>query len=66
MCRTAPCRWTCASGGATEADGAEGITDRMFDDAGGSDPNMKNTYRRAKSRNAQKVVELRQAARNKP
>jgi hypothetical protein len=39
----------------------------MFDDAGGwTDPNMKHTYRRQKQRNAQKVVELRQAARNKP
>ena len=54
------------SGGATEADALPEITDRMFDDAGGwLDPNMKNTYRRQKQRNAQRVVELRQAARNK-
>lgn len=55
------------AGGATEADGVEGVTDRMFDDAGGwADPKMKNRYRRNKQRNAQNVVELRQAARNKP
>lgn len=54
------------SGGATEADEIEGVTDRMFDDAGGwADPTMKNRYRRQKQRNAGKVVELRQAARNK-
>ena len=53
------------AGAATEADELPEVTDRMFDDAGGwCDPNMKNTYRRAKSRNAQKV-ELRQAARNR-
>src|SRR6185437_2761505 len=52
------------SGGATEADMLPEVTDRMFDDAGGwADPNMKHTYRRHKQRNAQKVVELRQAAR---
>jgi hypothetical protein len=54
------------SGGATEADDLEEVTDRMFDDAGGwADPAMKNRYRRQKSRNAQKVVVLRQAARDK-
>lgn len=54
------------AGGATEADGVEGVTDRMFDDAGGwVDPKMKNRYRRNKQRNAQNVVDLRQAARGK-
>jgi hypothetical protein len=55
------------SGGATEADDIDEVTDRMFDDSGGwSDPHTKNRYRRKKQRNAQKVVVLRQAARNKP
>jgi hypothetical protein len=54
------------AGGATEADDIPEITDRMFDDSGGwADPNMKNRYRRNKQRNAQKVVQFRQAARDK-
>jgi hypothetical protein len=54
------------AGGATEADTLPEVTDRMFDDAGGwTDPNMKHRYRRQKVRAAQKVVELRQAARNR-
>jgi hypothetical protein len=44
----------------------EEVTDRMFDDSGGwSDPAMKNRYRRKKPRNTNKVVVLRQAARNR-
>lgn len=54
------------SGGATEADGVEGISDRALQDAGGwQDPKMPGRYRRNKQRNARSVVELRQAARNK-
>jgi hypothetical protein len=54
------------SGGATEADGVEGVSDRALQDAGGwQDPKMPGRYRRNKQRNARSVVELRQAARNK-
>jgi len=54
------------SGGATEADSVEGVTDRMLQDGGGwKDPNMPGRYRRNKQRNAGTVVRLRQAARNK-
>lgn len=54
------------SGGATEADDVEEITDRMFDDAGGwTDPNMKHRYRRNKQRNANKVLVFRQEMRKK-
>lgn len=54
------------SGGATETDSIAEVTDRMFDDAGGwADSKMKNRYRRNKQRNANTVVELRQAAREK-
>jgi hypothetical protein len=49
--------------GTTEADGVEGVSDRMLDDAGGwQDPNTKDRYRRQKQRNAGQVVRLRQAA----
>lgn len=52
------------AGGATEADGVEGVTDRALQDAGGwKDPRTRDRYRRGKSRNAQNVVELRQKAR---
>lgn len=57
------------AGGTTEADGIEEVQQapRLLDHAGGwRDPNMKERYSRGKQRAAQKVVELRQAARNKP
>jgi hypothetical protein len=55
------------SGGATEADAVDGITDRQLQDAGGwQDPKMPGRYRRNKQRNANVVVIARQAARNKP
>ncbi len=58
------CSMDMRAGAATEADALPEVTDRMFDDAGGwADPNMKHRYRRQKVRAAQKVVELRQAAR---
>lgn len=54
------------SGGATEADGVDGVTDRALQDAGGwQDPKMPQRYRRNKQANAGKVVVLRQAAREK-
>jgi len=53
------------SGGATEADSVEGITDRQLQDAGGwQDPQMPQRYRRNKQRNANIVVHARQKARN--
>jgi hypothetical protein len=49
------------AGGATEADGIEGITDRALQDAGGwNDPKTPQRYRRGKQRNAQNVVQMRQ------
>lgn len=54
------------SGGATEADGVDGISDRALQDAGGwQDPKMPSRYRRNKQRNARSVVEQRQAAKNR-
>jgi hypothetical protein len=56
------------SGGATEADGITEVQQapRLLDHAGGwSDPSMKERYSRDKQRAARKVVDLRQAARNK-
>lgn len=51
------------AGGMTEADGLETIPDRWMQDAAGhGDPKSKDRYRRNKQRNAQNVVELRQAA----
>lgn len=52
------------SGGVTEADRTDGITSRMIQDgAGHADIKTQDIYRREKQRNANKVVELRQAAR---
>lgn len=52
------------AGGATEADGVEGVSDRALQDAGGwADPRMRDRYRREKQRNARNVVALRQKAR---
>jgi hypothetical protein len=54
------------SGGATEADSIHGISDRMLQDSGGwQDPKMAHRYRRRTQDNAQKVLELRQATRNR-
>lgn len=54
------------SGGATEADSIPEVTDRMMQDGGGwDDPKMPGRYRRNKQRNANVVVQLRQASRNK-
>lgn len=54
------------SGGATEADSIPDVSDRMLQDGGGwRDPHMPQRYRRQKQDNAQKVVVLRQAARNR-
>ena len=51
------------AGGVSEADGIEGVTDRQLQDsAGHGDPRTTSIYRRDKIRNAQNVVELRQAA----
>lgn len=54
------------SGGVTEADGIAGITPRMIQDgAGHRNIHTQEIYRRDRQRNANKVVLLRQAARNK-
>ena len=54
------------SGGVTEADGIDGVTPRMIQDgAGHRDIHTQEIYRRDRQRNANKVVLLRQAARNK-
>lgn len=54
------------AGGATEADATDGVSDRALQDAGGwKDPRSRDRYRRGKQRNAQNVVVLRQAAREK-
>jgi hypothetical protein len=54
------------SGGVTEADGIAGITPRMIQDgAGHRDIHTQEIYRRDRQRNANKVVVLRQAARNR-
>lgn len=54
------------SGGVTEADGIEGVTPRMIQDgAGHKDIATQEIYRRGRQRNANKVVELRQANRTK-
>jgi hypothetical protein len=55
------------SGGVTEADNIEEITPRMIQDgAGHANIQTQEIYRRGKQRNANKVVVLRQAARNRP
>lgn len=54
------------SGGVTEADGIDGITPHMIQDsAGHSNIKTQEIYRREKQRNANKVLEFRQAARPK-
>lgn len=50
------------AGGATEADGIMGITDRDLKAAGGWKSDMHNRYTRAPQRRAQNVVKLRQKA----
>lgn len=53
------------AGGMTEADDIPGVTPRMMQDgAGHADIQTQEIYRRGKQRNAQKVVQLRQAARD--